>query len=164
LTDQELMHVIDVHLAERAWAPATLHRGGAICFQVSQTSFAAARVMPSARVEVFCSPGYVDDNVLQALVEDVDEDVPIGGEELLIRLFTWRSGDAEWRAEVSFDDGMLVVARIAPAPESVARWVEGLETFDRACCDWAACLSPLPPGVDAGGLADLISQIQERTR
>jgi hypothetical protein len=164
LTEQELRHVVDVHLADRAWAPSTLQRGGAICFQISETSFAAARVMPFARVEVFSSPGFVDDKILQALIDDPDEDIPTDDEGLLVRLLTWHVADAEWRAEVSIEDGMLVLARTAQAPESVAQWAEGLDAFDRACCDWAACLLPMSPGVDHGRLADLISQIQERTR
>jgi hypothetical protein len=163
LTEQYVRHVVDVYLADRAWAPSTLQPGGAICFQISETSFAAARVVAPARVEVFSSPGFVDDKILQALIDDPDEDIPADDDGLMIRLLTWRVGDAEWRAEVSIEDGMLVLARIARAPESVSQWAEGIEAFDRACCDWAACLAPVAPRVDHGGLADLISQIQERS-
>jgi len=168
LNEQELMHVIDVHLAERGWPAATLHPGGAICFQVSESAFAAARVRPLSRVEVFASPGYVDGRIMQVLADDRDERIFKGDEGLFISLLTWREGDADWRAEVSLEDGMVVLGRTAHAPQSTGPWVESLESFVRNCSDWTACLSPVQvtfsaplgdPGVDGGALAELIFRI-----
>jgi hypothetical protein len=136
------METLDQWLATQGCAPAEEAGDGIVQFDTREGSALAARQLHNGRVEIFSSPGYLDEEMLRTIIEDPDEDSVAADEPGLVPLLAWRDEQAEWQVDVQLADGLAVLTCTGRTPDVAHEWGYCVETFERAQEGWSAKLSP----------------------
>lgn len=134
-------------LARRGRPPAEEDEAG-LCFDTPAGIAVALAPLPPDTARLVASPGYLDAQVLQSLIDDPDGDRAGPADGDLVPALGWRADGLEWTAMVDFADGLLLLVVVGPMPGSHAEWDERIDALERTHARWASVLSPVRVAYD----------------